>query len=78
MTIDRVLYVCEAAEKIADLVAQNPSALSVNDRIGLALDTLAFAKAGLSEVSSTLAFLERFREDPDGAFRSREFERRKG
>ncbi|KAH8091342.1 peptidase family M1-domain-containing protein [Cristinia sonorae] len=59
----RVLYSGKIAENVAKLVAQKGSPLSVADRIGLVLDALALAKAGFSNVSDALSFLDHFRRE---------------
>ncbi|TCD59793.1 Aminopeptidase 2 mitochondrial [Steccherinum ochraceum] len=61
----RVLYTGSAAEKIARLVGQKDTPLSVTDRVGLILDAIALAKANFTAVSESLAFLEHFRNEGD-------------
>jgi hypothetical protein len=62
---DRVLY---SSDLFHDVVAEARSATSIfstEDRIGLFLDTLAFAKAGLMKTSAALTLVDALQETDD-------------
>lgn len=63
---DRVLYTGVLAGKVAALASRKDTPLSSADRVGLVMDTIAFAKAGLTTIGDALTFLEHFRNDDDG------------
>jgi aminopeptidase 2 len=58
-----VLYAPERLEKIATEAVKEDSIFSLNDRIGLVHDSVALAKAGLSDVSGTLTLIDIFRSE---------------
>lgn len=55
---DRVLYSPDTTAKISAEAAKPDSAFSLNDRIGLVLDSVALAQAGFSNTSSMFTLID--------------------
>ena len=62
---DRVLYSPDVTAKISAEAAKPDSIFSLNDRIGLVLDSVALAKAGFSETSSMFTLIDGLRAEEE-------------
>jgi len=62
---DRVLYGPDTTAKIFAEAAKPDSILSLNDRIGLVLDSAALAKAGYSDTGSMFTRIDGLREEKE-------------
>ena len=56
-----MLYSTDITAKISAEAAKSDSIFSLNDRIGLVLDSVALAKAGFSDTSSMFTLIDGFR-----------------
>ena len=62
---DRVLYSPDVTAKISAEAAKPDSIFSLNDRIGLVLDSVALAKAGFSDTSSMFTLIDGLRAEKE-------------
>ncbi|KAI0318713.1 peptidase family M1-domain-containing protein [Amylostereum chailletii] len=61
----RVLYTPERLAAIVSEVVKPNSVFSLNDRIGIVYDTMAFAKAGFIKLSTALDVVDKFRQEKE-------------
>jgi len=66
--VDRVLYGSDITAKISAEAAKPDSVFSLNDRIGLILDSVALAKAGFSDTSSMFTLINSLRGEKECMF----------
>jgi len=61
----RVIYPGEKLAQIAREAVKENSVLSLEDRMGLVMDGIALAKAGLMKTSNALTLIDTFRDEPE-------------